>query len=417
MKKLITFLFVAGFIFSATSSLLAGGIDNKTNYSADYIRTLNRNAATDSADAVVYNPAGVMKMEDGLYLKLDVQYTLIKEPTNTIGGIELESDATDFVPGLFGLYKRDKWAAFAAFTIPAGGGTVEFERGSARTFDAASAFVGPLLAPFIPQRLEGESVYYGFTVGGAYAINDMISISLGVRFVNAEKEAQAFVALPAPIGTLYLDYEQSDEGWGGIVGVNIAPTKALNIGLRYETKTSLDLEYEVKRDDLDPYTPEPGGAVPPNGEKEKRDLPGLLGIGVAYTVTPKVKVEADFTYYLNEDVDWSDPKFSNRVDNGYDAGIALEYTFNSKLKGSVGYLFTESGLDPDAMLPEWPELDANSIAAGVAYEPTPALSLNFGLTKVFYSDETATVGMTPTPNVKLEKDVLLVAFGIQYKFK
>jgi len=413
MKKLITFLFAAGFIFSATSSLLAGGIDNKTNYSADYIRTLNRNAATESADAVVYNPAGVMKMEDGLYLKLDVQYTLIKEPANTIGGIELESDATDFVPGLFALYKRDKWAAFAAFTIPAGGGTVEFERGSARTFDVASAFVGPLLAPFIPQHLEGESVYYGLTVGGAYAINDMISVSLGVRFVNAEKEAQAFIALPAPIGTLYLDYEQSDEGWGGIVGVNIAPTKALNIGLRYETKTSLDLEYEVNRDDLDAFIP--GGAVPATGAVEKRDLPGLLGLGVAYTVTPKVKVEADLTYYLNEDVDWSDPKFSNRVDNGYDAGIALEYTFNSKLKGSVGYLFTESGLDPDAMLPEWPELDANSIAAGVAYEPTPALSLNFGLTKVFYSDETATVGMTP--NVKLEKDVLLVAFGIQYKFK
>ncbi|UCF55950.1 MAG: outer membrane protein transport protein [Deltaproteobacteria bacterium] len=409
MKKLITFLFAAGFIFSATSSLLAGGIDNKTNYSADYIRTLNRNAATESADAVVYNPAGVMQMEDGLYLKLDVQYTLIKEPANTIGGIELESDATDFVPGLFALYKRDKWAAFAAFNIPAGGGTVEFERGSATTFAIAQGLLAlPVFSTVTNQYLEGESVYYGFTVGGAYAINDMISVSLGVRFVDAEKEAQGFVTVanPAPATSFFVDFEQSDDGWGGIVGVNISPTKELNIGLRYETKTSLDLEYKVNRDDVGLFTP---GAV------EKRDLPGLLGLGVAYTVTPKVKVEADLTYYLNEDVDWSDPKFSNRVDNGYDAGIALEYTFNSKLKGSVGYLFTESGLDPDAMLPEWPELDANSIAAGVAYEPTPALSLNFGLTKVFYSDETATVRMTP--NVKLEKDVLLVAFGIQYKFK
>ncbi|UCF55710.1 MAG: long-chain fatty acid transport protein, partial [Deltaproteobacteria bacterium] len=66
MKKLVTFLFVVGFIFSASSSLFAGGIDTKSNLSAEYIRTLNRNAATDSADAVVYNPAGVMKMEDGL---------------------------------------------------------------------------------------------------------------------------------------------------------------------------------------------------------------------------------------------------------------------------------------------------------------------------------------------------------------
>ena len=133
MKEFFVFVFVACAVFFVTSPLLAGGIDNKTNYSADYIRTLNRNAATDSADAVVYNPAGVMKMEDGMYLKLDLQYTAIKEATNRIGGMEFESDATDFVPALFALYKKDRWAAFAAFSIPAGGGTVEFEQGNATT--------------------------------------------------------------------------------------------------------------------------------------------------------------------------------------------------------------------------------------------------------------------------------------------
>jgi len=35
------------------SSLQAGGVINKQNLSADYIRTLNRNAATDMADAAV----------------------------------------------------------------------------------------------------------------------------------------------------------------------------------------------------------------------------------------------------------------------------------------------------------------------------------------------------------------------------
>lgn len=408
MKKLVTFLFVVGFIFSPTSFLMAGGIDTKSNLSAEYIRTLNRNAATDSADAVVYNPAGVMKMEDGLYVKLDGQYTVIKDATNAIGGIELESDITDFIPSLFGLYKRDKWAAFAAFTIPAGGGSVEFERGSATTFGIASAFVGPVLAASIPQYLEGKSVYYGFTVGGAYAINDMISVSLGARYVDADREAYAFAALPAPIGTLYVDYEQNGDGWGAIVGVNISPTKSLNIGLKYETKTSLDLEYEVSRDDLDAFIP--GGAVPPNGFKEKRDLPALFCLGVGYTVTPNLKVEADFTAYLNEDADWSDPRFSN-LDNGYELGIALEYIFNPKLRGSVGYLNTESGLDADNMLVEWPELDANTVAAGVRYEATPKWDLTLGLAKVFYSDETTTTG------IELEKDVLLMAFGIQYKFK
>ncbi|MBW2321629.1 MAG: hypothetical protein JRF31_12510 [Deltaproteobacteria bacterium] len=70
MKKLFVSLCVAGLIVSSASSLFAGGIENKHNWSAEYVRTLNRNAATDSADAVVYNPAGVMKMEDGFYLNL-----------------------------------------------------------------------------------------------------------------------------------------------------------------------------------------------------------------------------------------------------------------------------------------------------------------------------------------------------------
>ena len=47
-------------------SVVAGGIINKMNQSTDYLRSLNRNAATDYADIAVYNPAGIMQMEDGL---------------------------------------------------------------------------------------------------------------------------------------------------------------------------------------------------------------------------------------------------------------------------------------------------------------------------------------------------------------
>ena len=416
MREFVVLVFVACAVFCVTSPLLAGGIDNKTNYSADYVRTLNRNAATDSADAVIYNPAGVMKMDDGLYLKLDLQYTAVKEATNRIGGMDFESDATDIVPGLFALYKKERWAAFAAFTIPAGGGTVEFEQGNATSFGIGMGLTNhPILGTFYntitDQYLEGKSIYYGYSAGGAYAINDMLSVSLTARYVNAEKEANGFVtvATPAPPMSFGVDYEQSDSGWGFILGANITPSEDWNIGLRYETKTGLDLEYTVNRDDLDPLTPNPGGILPPTGTIENRDLPAIFGLGVAYTVSPKVKIEADLTYYLNEDADWSDPRFSD-VDNGFDLGVALEYTFSPKLKGSVGYLLTQTGLDPDGLLPEWPELDAHSVAAGVAYEFNSSWTSNAGLTKTFYGDETTSSGIT------LEKDVMLLAVGVQYRF-
>ncbi|MBW2565895.1 MAG: hypothetical protein JRE24_03215, partial [Deltaproteobacteria bacterium] len=58
MKRLLFFLCVSTLVFAVATPLMAGGADNKTGWSAEYIRTLNRNAATDSADIVMYNPAG-----------------------------------------------------------------------------------------------------------------------------------------------------------------------------------------------------------------------------------------------------------------------------------------------------------------------------------------------------------------------
>ena len=92
MKKLFVFLCVAGLIAASASPLFAGGIENKHNWSAEWVRSLNRNAATDSADAVAYNPAGVMKMDGGFYLNVAGQYAL-KEYSNTYQGTKRAASA------------------------------------------------------------------------------------------------------------------------------------------------------------------------------------------------------------------------------------------------------------------------------------------------------------------------------------
>jgi hypothetical protein len=127
MKRLVVFLCVSALVFAVATPLMAGGIENKHNYSAEYIRTLNRNAATDSADAVVYNPAGVVKMEDGFYVNLDSADAVVYNPagvvkmedgfyvnlsgqyafkdySNTVGGTEFDQDEPDIVPSLFALF-------------------------------------------------------------------------------------------------------------------------------------------------------------------------------------------------------------------------------------------------------------------------------------------------------------------------
>jgi long-chain fatty acid transport protein len=427
MKRIPVALCLLAFFLFGASPVFAGGIENKPNFSAEWIRTLNRNAAFDSADCAVYNPAGTSRMPEGFYVNLAGQYA-IKEYSNSFGGTTYESDTPDMVPGLFALYRKDRWSLFGAFTIPVGGGKVEFEQGSvtslmlARGFqaganaaiDANPAIPGP--APktafyydSINHYIEGESYYYGITLGGSYALNDMVSVSMGARYADAQISRKGHARVSgSPVATAqtaFLDYEETDSGVCGIVGLNIAATDRLNLGFRYESKTRIDLKTDVKKDDL-------GLLV--NGATRKRDIPALFAAGLSYQLTPRLRAETGLTYYFNKQADWDDNPITtqNETDrgNGYDLGIAFEYECTPRFKWSVGYMYTETKIHPDNMSIEAPELDGHSVGGGVAWSPADRWSLNAGLMKTFYQDETTTNG------IKLEKSLWIMALGIQYKF-
>jgi len=395
-------LCVAGFIVSIASSLMAGGIVNKQNFSAEYLRTFSRNAATDAADATVFNPAGVMKMEDGFYVNLGIFYAL-KDYNNEIGGTDYGSDVPSIVPGLFALYKQDKWAGFFAFTIPSGGGEVDYKDGSETTFEIANGLLNfPNFSNIDDMSLEAESVYYGYTVGGAYEINDILSVAAGLRYVDANKAASgtAIVSTPGAPTSFTVDYEQTASGWGAFLGLNYSPREDLNFGFRYETATELDFETDVKQDDVFALI---------DGSKEREDLPGLIGLGAAYTINPNIKLDLSFTYYLEKSANW-EGRLEDEGDS-WDLAIAAEYTFYPQLRASFGYMLTKTGIDVDAMLPENPELSVNTICGGVAWGPKDNMTLNFALVNSFYDSETNSSG------VKYEKNVFGLGFGIEYKFK
>jgi long-chain fatty acid transport protein len=196
MSRRVAILCGLGILMLAASPLYAGGIINKNNQSADYIRTLNRQAATDYADIAVYNPAGIMQMDSGAYAKLDVLY-FAKDYSNTIPNAafapfnqpfgELGQDTPSTIPAFFAVYKQERWAGFFAFTIPAGGGELDYDDGSARTVQLAGGIAQnfnlgatggatnalPYNLITSQQEKVKDSVAYGFSLGGAYAINKM----------------------------------------------------------------------------------------------------------------------------------------------------------------------------------------------------------------------------------------------------
>ena len=79
-------------------------------------------------------------------------------------------------------------------------------------------------------------------------------------------------------------------------------------------------------------------------------------------------------------------------------------------------MLTRTGIDADNMLNENPELGANTLCGGVAWEPRDNMTLNFALMNTFYDSDTGTIPMVGG-DVKYEKNILAIGFGIEYKFK
>jgi len=416
MRKGVPFLCVFGLMLLVASPLYAGAIVNKSNQSADYFRSLNRNASTDYADIIVFNPAGTMKMDDGGYLKLDVMY-IAKDYSNTIspnvppgniGGFE--TDEPSILPGFFALYKSGKWSGFFAFTIPGGGGEVKWNQGNATSVAASLGLTGGTNGALPNQSVVADGVYYGYTLGGAFAFNDVWSLSAGVRYIDAEKSGTIKVA------TQNYTFKQTADGWSGFLGVNIAPNDALNIGLTYIHKTKLNFKTTASGTaGLTLLVPNLAPSFV-DGVSEREDLPGQINSGVSYNFTPNFRFEVDLTYYLEKEATWAGRL--NGAGNSWEAGLMGEWTFNPQWKASLGYLHSKMEINPDQILAEAPELTANSIGAGAVFSPTNSWAVTFGAVRVFYDSATGRLSKNFPANwtATYDKDVWSVFAGVQWKF-
>jgi long-chain fatty acid transport protein len=437
IKPLGWMLAVALAALLAAGPAAAGGIINKQNQSADYLRTLGRNAATDYADIAVYNPAGIMQMGDGLYGKLDVMY-FGKDYSNDVPGFgTLDQDEPSIIPGLFTVYKRNKWAGFFAFTIPAGGGELNYKDGNARTIDLASgvanAYNAGLAAGgapslfFYDQIDPGEievkqSTVLGFTVGVSYALSDAWSVALGARHSRGVREFDGKASISAsnpldlgggqvnPGQTLSLNLQEEADGWAGIVGVNFTPNDKFSTALTFISNTKMDYNMDVNRDtELRDGSSLAAAIGFPDGSNRRIDIPATLGFGASYRFLPELKVDLNYTYYFEKYA--TIDTYDNEGDS-WDLALSAEYTFSPQWKASLGYMRTEIKVSDNQQInePEEPKLDANSVAGGLVWTPIPDLSFTLGGLYAMYDE------VKDDNGIEYDKTVWNASFGVQYRF-
>ena len=316
MKKKILLLsiIVAGMANAASVDYL---MNNSTSYFQNPAQT-----AQISVEGVFYNPAGTAFVDDGLYLNVNAQNSIINESMKVEGKT---FDATSFaaVPSFNLLYKKNDYSLFANASVIGGGATLEYEGGAAGVYLAAAAlnskdpFKGTAMAlnaNLSGGKFIGENRYYQGIIGGAYKVNDKLSVSLGGKYVYATRKLEGTADYTynasSPMGkylkgnTLSIDSTRKADGVGFTIGADYKLDETTNFAIKYDSRVRLTFEAEGTEADKMLFMGKTLGisAFYPtyaNGVKKERDLPGVLSLGASKSIG-KATYSIGYNHYYNK---------------------------------------------------------------------------------------------------------------------
>lgn len=541
MRKLLTFI-AAIFI---TGSLLAGGLVTNINQSAAWVRLPSRNASL-GIDAVYYNPAGLMSLENGFHVNISNQSVLQNRTVkNFYGGpggsyglnqqtYKGQVNAPIF-PAIYAVYKMDKFAFSFGFNPVGGGGGAEFKKGLP-SFELSPSDLVPSLqastgadAYKLDAYFKGSSIFFGYQGNVSYKVNDWLSVAVGVRFVTAKNTyeghlqdievelptgwvraddimngiaasatsaavattslvaagagsltlaqvqgagyitalqkaqlqgaltsfgypttvpvAQAdaifkgaaakYTATATLLGDQTADVSQTGTGIAPIISLNFTPSENLNIAVKYEFATKLELTNKTKQDLLVAYDAT-GAPITmfPNGEKVRNDMPAMISVGFNYKLSPSLKVSFGTYYFFDKQANYGH-KYDNDLisstpsiaisnkdiisKNGMLVSGGLEYTLSQKLLLSCGYQYGNMGVNKLYQSDLTYGLATHTFGIGGAYSITDKIQVNLGLGYTRYLGNSKTISHVMNTSVyeateSYGKSTKMIGLGVDFKF-
>ncbi len=410
--------------------------DNLTNLSAEWVRTPARNAATDAGDIAVYNPAGLVKLNDGFHINIGNQ-SLFRKPSHTFdmglgqGEQTYTQNGNDlFLPNLYISYKKDRFALFTGIFMAGGGATANYPEGSITTemigLQVLTAAQGAYGA-YGNQYLKASSYYLTTTLGASYALNEKVSFAVAGRFLDATNKTQAgMVFSQSPISLPDAGYQlkttETANGFGGVFSMMVQASPRTRITARYETAVKMDFKTDQQTDDFGMTT---------DGEKTRRDLPSVFAAGIAWAATPGIMVYGDFNYYAQTAANWDkstplteEKNYGDLAGDALGVNIASTFQTGKKFLVSIGGGYTDfqysdrNGYFTKAGAFETAPGDNYNINTGISYMFSDQVTFTFGYMHTFYKDETIKALLVQPLDVavKTTNSIDAIALGFDFKF-
>jgi long-subunit fatty acid transport protein len=196
------------------------------------------------------------------------------------------------------------------------------------------------------------------------------------------------------------DVEQTGSGICPIVGVNLTLLEnKLNIGLKYEFATQMELKNKTTMDFVMDSVPGPNGRITtmfPDGAKTPADMPALLTVGVSYKVLDKLGLSGSLWYYFDKAVEYG-KKLPNDQgilefvsndkvidDNFIEFAFGAEYNLTEKMLVSTGYMYGKTGVDQTFQSDMNFSVSSHTFGVGGKYSISPKMDVNLGLSWSMY---------------------------------
>jgi long-chain fatty acid transport protein len=303
--------------------------------------------------------------------------------------------------------------------------------------------------------MEGSSIIYGAQLGGTYKINDMFSAYAGFRlnivsngYTGHLRDLQinpTSVDLPPALGLNYtgtmvnapelidmaiagtvdegekaqlgllkkastatgveLDCTQSGWGVAPILGFNFNYQDKLNVGVKYEFKTALEVENKTEKDDTGLFK---------DGVNTPHDIPALLTVGVSYKILPQLTASAGYHHFFDSDAKMSNDK-QKYAGSTNEYLLGAEYQINRLFLVSAGAQITQYGVEDAYQQDLSFACDSYSIGLGGAVNVSPTVKINLGYFWTTYSDYTKELGGGTTKDIFSRTNKVFGA-GVDFRF-
>lgn len=369
-------------------------------------------AGADDASSIYYNPAGIARLEG----------------PQAIGN----------------LYFAKSWSRYD------GPGGSDWSDG--RYYVVPNLYVATPV-PRIPNLFAGIGVYSPFGLGSkwgddspvrydttlseirlinvnptiAWKINDRAALGFGINYFNSRvilRRSNDYA--PFPDGKT--DFDADGDGWGYNLGLQVALTDTLRLGVTYRSQVNVEYTGDVHIKGV------PVSVDPPVFETFRTDIeskikfPQQVAVGLSWQATPKLRLELA--------AEWQNWKVRDRQDiqtdgipgllpptitipanwkNSMVVMLGAEYELSDKWTLRAGYGWNQTPVPDETVDPSIPNGDVHAVSAGAGYRFNDAVRVD--LAGIFAYGEPRTIRNDFAPDDSdYDTYSAYLSFGLTYDF-